>query len=344
MIFGRRVCRSVYTPRNKPEAKQKMIAALIAAASVAHVPGFSQSTVHTFRNTVLSQVEYRGPGRHVFRFTCSNKPLYWEVVAPGQSSATVSVSSSLTSSDYSETSTSGCFIKRYREGWTMTDVGTVAMYGRKTCASGKQEVIVESGGPTAFVIGEKEKLSDMEMWKMPIYYVRVGAWAGVNVPWVFAFVVVAAVFLWSKNVHVTLAAVWIVFIWTDLARFLVAVDTPTDSTCSANPSGASGSKHHSDDDGTGMIVGLYIVRFILGVGGLLLLYAHTKTKAWWVAAVAGVFAIAGYFFAVGLGIWGLLLFVYYCVETRRSDSYPRVFFVDRGSNISYAMMNTTLFG
>lgn len=307
-----------------------MIPVLLALAAQHHVPGFAPAgRTHTFKKTQLSQVEYRGPGVHTFRYTCPNNDakIFWEVMAPGPAShapVTISASPALTGG-YSRSATAGCAMRRYREGWTATAVSTVARYGSADCPAGlTQTVTVHSGGPVAFVIGEDESWTDMHMWKMPLYYVQVGAWAGWYCPWVWivvALVVLYAASGWRLPTHVALGVVWIVFGLSDLARFAVTMSGDVDAVCPAMTTGggAPGPAKHSDDNGSAMAAWLYLARLTVVVLSLLLLLAHCRRRTpkkgrVWIPIAAALLAAVAVVLGTGTGIWGFVVFVYYCVE------------------------------
>lgn len=310
----------------------------------AHKPGFLRSgRTHYFSDTELSQAEYRGPGTHRFAFNCTNlapntpQNVFWEVVVPWPSYASLTVTfneSKMTSDPATTRSTSAtCPVKRYREGWTATQVGSMVRFGSAPCTQGRHEVHVHSAGPMAFVIGEDEDWRDMNMGYMPWYYYRVGMWAGwgSGLALIALVLVLLAVYKW--NTHTAIGLVWVVFLLVDFFRWVDAMSGQTRDTCAAQPNNAAGPTSHDDDDtGTATTIALYVARLATVLAGLALLYAHMQpspcARAWIPIAAAGIAAVA-WLLGVGLGIWGVILVLYYAVDetTRQQRKWEPTYLV-----------------
>lgn len=299
------------------------------ALAVAHAPGFRPSgRTHTFDDSQLSQVEYRGPGEHTFVFPCAaGETVFWEVVTPWPT-----VYSPKVTADYaamaavpalSQSPTPGCPIKRYREGFTATQIATMARFGSVNCSAGAHAVTVESAGSVAFVIGEEEVLSEIQLWKMPWYYVRVGAWAGWGCPWTLITVVLLIMWWgWGWNAHRAIGIVWVLFLLDDFLRFWYTAAGSVDDVCTGSPDDAKGPESHSDGSGASTAVGLYALRlFVVGLSIALLQLHQDGYNRWAITATAAAAAVGGWFLGVGTGIWGIVVALYYACD-RPADPPP----------------------
>jgi hypothetical protein len=301
--------------------------------ALAHAPGFRpQGRTHVFDDVEVSQVEYRGPGTHAFVFTCgASDTVFWEVVTPWPTAYTPTVTADYaTMADtaaLSQSTTAGCPIKRYREGFSATQVGVATRFGSVACKPGTHTVTINSAGSVAFVIGDEEVLREIQLWKMPWYYLRIGLWAGWGNPWTLILVVVAitwAVYGW--NAHLTILVVWITFLVLDVLRFWYTVAGSVDDVCDASPDNAAGPDGHSDSSGLSMAIGLFVARLVVHAVSLVLLYFHTLHKnRWAIAGVATGVAVAAWFLGVGCGVWPVLLIFYYLVDgPSKTKTYKKV--------------------